>query len=74
VKIGELSGAKAVERKAFVPSAPVTVFKSEIEAVKPVRFVAVPALPIVFWLKVGKLVKEAALPFGAKKTVPAPVV
>ena len=32
------------------------------------------AEPVVFWLKVGKEVKAAALPLGAKKTVPASVV
>jgi hypothetical protein len=89
VKVGELSGAKAVERKALEPNIPpVPIFKVEASVPEKVREfettnvfpdvtespVTVPALPIVFWLKVGKLVKEAALPFGAKKTVPAPVV
>ena len=29
------------------------------------------ALPVVFWLNVGNEVRAAALPFGARKTVPA---
>ena len=47
VKVGEASGAKAVERKALEPRAPVTVFKLAMVAVRPVRLVAVAALPVV---------------------------
>jgi hypothetical protein len=48
VKVGELSGAKAVERKALEPRGLIIVFKFEIVAVRPVRFVAVAALPEIF--------------------------
>ena len=47
VKIGEASGAKAVERNALEPSPAVTVFKLAIVAVRPVKLVAVAALPVV---------------------------
>ena len=47
VKVGEASGAKAVERNAFEPRTPVTEFRFAIVEVRPVKLVAVAALPVV---------------------------
>ena len=47
VKVGELIGAKATLEKALEPSGLVRVFRLEMVAVRPVRFVAVAALPVV---------------------------
>ena len=53
---------------AAVPNAPVTVFRFETVAVRPVRLVAVAALPVVSWFRVGKSTATAIL------GTPVPVV
>ena len=63
---------------------PVRVLASAVTVISPLPLKAVPLMflavvrvaaePVVFWLKVGKLVRLIAEPLGARKTVPAPVV
>ena len=60
-----------------VLAAEVTVIGAEPSNATPLMargVVKVAADPVVLWFNVGKDVNAAALPFGAKKTLPASVV